>query len=445
MVRGAVCAWWEACGDIVRELTDSARDDVVMIKVAARFVTPVAADRKKQLAFKSMINSRELSDFQRLLETHASLADGKSEGCVNEHATELVLVIPFIRILGYDPEDLAEVYPQFDTAPCGGRRAPVDFAIFREARGALQPFILVEAKVLERSNSKPFGQDDVDQLLGYMGSTTATFGLLTDGNRCEWYRKPPNKGIAEQNPFLTHRIFELMHREIEWLSAISKESKTRDDLDWLAWRLSLENRIREWLASTFEDPVDPAIINKAVGLKVPAKDHAVVSEAARAVWASLQIECPPPPISSDIHLEIAQEPQLVLGDGEVLTPEKLPRAWRIGTEQWRKTDDASELVATVLSELLGCDTRRKAEKRLAQELNLNSFDSDPGERGYKKIDGFSSVYCNTGVSNVEKRKLLERIAKEVEIDPSVGHPVTQGKTIECWLPTGGSRKKRKSP
>lgn len=58
----------------------------------------------------------EHPDFGERFAQHASRVERNSGDCANERATELALVVPFIRFLGFDTEDLGEVYPQFDTA-----------------------------------------------------------------------------------------------------------------------------------------------------------------------------------------------------------------------------------------------------------------------------------------------------------------------------------------
>ena len=416
-----------------------------MIRFASCDQAPHEKRTQRRDNLKSMTQSDATSDLRRRQREHASLASKNSASCVNERTTESFLVIPFIRFLGYNPHDPNEVHPQFDTAPEGGEKAPVDFAIFRELKGEPKPFVLVEAKAFNRT----IGQDEVDQLKGYLGATTATFGLLTDGNVCHWYKRPPGKNFMDDRPFLTHSILDPSDDEIEWLSAVSNGAMERGDIERLAWRMSLENEIRKWLVLTFKTPGDPAAINKAANLGVPKRDHEIVLEAAKSVWSSMQSERPPnppPPLPppSEIELVVVQDAQVVLADGEVLAPEKTrKRAWRIGTGQWRKADDASDLVVSVLSQLLGCDLRRNDEERLAQEIGLDSFDSRPADRRYTPIGGFASLYCNTGISNSQKGKLLRRLASKIDIDPSVDTAVSRGARIECWLPTGGRRERKK--
>jgi len=59
-----------------------------------------------------------------------------------EEATKNALVMPFIRLLGYDVFDPREVVPEF-TADIGTKRGEkVDYAIMKDG----QPIILIECK-----------------------------------------------------------------------------------------------------------------------------------------------------------------------------------------------------------------------------------------------------------------------------------------------------------
>ena len=399
-----------------------------------------------------MANADIQAETMEQLEQHRRLVQENQGYADKEQQTRQLLIDPFIRnVLGYDFAKATDILTAADVTHGSSVKKEADYAIKMPVNGEPIDFLLVEAKSVKH----PLGEEEIGQLRDYVsGSPSARFGLLTDGVDYLWFKCPPKMRTMEDSPFLKHCALDEPSPETsEWLAAVSKGSSDLDGLERLALRVSLEDGILEWLRVTFANPSlkEADTLNRVANLKVAKGELTLVQEAAKSVWSRLQPKCPPPrtprpprPTSSHIDLEIALEPQLVLGDGEVLTPDKLPRAWRIGNEQWRRTNDASDLVAIVLSELLACDIRRKDEKLLARDLNLDSFDSPPEEKGFRVVVGFSSVYCNTSVSNLEKRKLLERIAQKVQIDPSVGHPVTQGKTIECWLPTGGSRAKRKT-
>lgn len=401
-------------------------------------------------------------------------ADGTLDLCDTERRTEEYLVAPLIQFLGYARDKPSQVLLQFDTAPLGAPRAPVDFALFREMKGTPQPFILVEAKVFDVSGVRPFTQDEIDQLKGYMGATAATYGLLTDGNRCNWYRKPPKKRIVEDKPFLTHRIFESTEREIEWLSAISKGTSTQEELTQLAWRLSLENGIREWLLATFDAPGDPAAINKAAELGARHRDHELVLEAAKNVWRDLlglKATPPPPPqwqpvdvpsndvtvktkpgreidpsnqpsnpsgtgaTQSGIRVETRDEDFLDIANGMRLLNRASERAWRVGGGDWRVETSGAQLTKAVLNFLLGLDARRDDEPSLATVHNsiVHSSSKPEPSSWYEKLPSFSNLYYNKNIGNKAKVDLLKAVAGRLQLDPLGGLQLETGRVAEVWL------------
>lgn len=385
----------------------------------------------------SMNQPDQLSDIRQRFKQHASQVARNSVDPANERATELAYVVPFIRLLGFNTEDLGEVYPQFDTSPPGGEKAPVDFAIFQQSRSGPLPFILVESKVFNKTSGKQFGQDDVDQLKGYMCATTATYGLLTDGNRCEWYRKPPNKNVVDDRPFLTHHIFERTDREFAWLEAVSKGSSDLRSLERLALRMSLEEPILKWLTMTFENPglKEAAALGKVVGLKVSKNELPLVQQAAKAVWARINSErlCPPPPGLN--YVEIKGE-CLDLGNGVVLDSKKLKRAWRSGGGQWNVEADATKLTNAVLSLLLSHDARRDNEVALADLHKLIEY-SETNPKGYvDKIPDFNNLYWDKNVNNDAKENLLKLVAGRLQFDPPAESPLATNATLEVWVVSG---------
>lgn len=89
-----------------------------------------------------------------------------------EEATKTSLILPFITILGYDVFDPFEVNPEF-IADIGIKKGEkVDYAILKDGN----PIILIECKHYEEDLS-PHNS----QLFRYFHTTTAKFGLLTNG------------------------------------------------------------------------------------------------------------------------------------------------------------------------------------------------------------------------------------------------------------------------
>jgi hypothetical protein len=89
-----------------------------------------------------------------------------------EEATKIALVMPFIKILGYDVFNPVEVVPEF-TADVDPRRADrVDYAIMKDGK----PIMMFECKA---ANSNLDKDEKWKQLFLYFAATEVKFAILT--------------------------------------------------------------------------------------------------------------------------------------------------------------------------------------------------------------------------------------------------------------------------
>ncbi len=109
---------------------------------------------------------------QDRLNTIRSRVLDQMEHIQTEQGTRNALINPFIRdVLGFDPEDVRDVRPEF-TADIGGKKGEkVDYAIMVDG----EPVILVEAKRVGTS----LDTERPNQLLRYFGTVkTARYGIF---------------------------------------------------------------------------------------------------------------------------------------------------------------------------------------------------------------------------------------------------------------------------
>ena len=182
--------------------------------------------------------------------------------------------------------------------------------------------------------------------------------------------------------------------------------------------------------STFVDPVDPAIINKAVGLKVPMKDHTVVVEAATSVWRELRGHRPLPPPD---HLEVVDLSDQSIDLGEDAS--KVARAWRMGNGNWQVENNAIRVAQSVLQTLLECDARRDRRDQLAGLPEIVIWNSARG-KAYKRIPGFTELCFDAYIPNHKKVQLLQTVSNAIDFSPPPDHPLSKQPRIEVWMPTG---------
>lgn len=167
------------------------------------------------------------------------------DSITTEEATKTAIVMPFFQILGYDVFNPNEFNPEF-TADVGIKKGEkVDYAILLEGN----PMILVECKSVTEKLTK-----HDSQLFRYFGTTTAKFGILTNGIEYKFYTdlEEPNK--MDSTPFFSFSIEDL--RDVHFIE-IAKFQKAKFDIDKItsnASELKYLNALKDFLKVEFETP-----------------------------------------------------------------------------------------------------------------------------------------------------------------------------------------------
>jgi hypothetical protein len=143
------------------------------------------------------VDANQLKDLVQRYET-------SKEYIQNEEAAKMGLVVPFIRLLGYDPNLPKEVRPEYAATfvQGDGKKQPdrMDYAIF-DATGA-KPLIIFETKAL--------GTDlayKSNQLARYIAQMPELhFGVITDGCHYLFYGDLENQNVMDKEPFFTFAL-----------------------------------------------------------------------------------------------------------------------------------------------------------------------------------------------------------------------------------------------
>ncbi len=130
----------------------------------------------------------------------------------NEETTKMALIVPFIRLLGYDPNDPREVRLEFcaDFAQGDGKKHQdrMDYAIFDKS--GLKLLMVIEAKPLGcklDENSK--------QLARYIGQEPILhFGILTNGCIYRFFGDLDQPNVMDKKPFFE---FSLDNPNTDWV------------------------------------------------------------------------------------------------------------------------------------------------------------------------------------------------------------------------------------
>ncbi|MYD38275.1 MAG: hypothetical protein F4W97_05615 [Chloroflexi bacterium] len=132
----------------------------------------------------------------------------------SEQATILISIQPFIRALGYDTQNLAEVQPEYTADPHSSGTERVDYVIKRDGK----PIMLIEVK----SVNTTLNQHHWKQLHSYFVSLDVEFGVLTNGLDYRFYTDTKKSNVMDEDPFLTIDLLKLDASKINTLEEFSK-------------------------------------------------------------------------------------------------------------------------------------------------------------------------------------------------------------------------------
>jgi Uncharacterized conserved protein len=164
-----------------------------------------------------------------------------------EEATKNAFVMPFIsRVLGYDVFNPLEVVPEF-TADHGTKKGEkVDYAIMKDN----EVQILIECKHV----GDPLNLKHASQLFRYFSVTNARIGVLTNGQRYDFYTDLDSPNIMDQRPFLVLDLLEVDETILPELSKLTKETFNLDSVLNSAEELKYVGALKREIGNEFKEP-----------------------------------------------------------------------------------------------------------------------------------------------------------------------------------------------
>jgi hypothetical protein len=185
-------------------------------------------------------------DFIDEIKTHAKKIPALKEKIQGEEGTKNALVMPFIRILGYDPFNPNEVNPEF-TADVGTKKGEkVDYAIIKDGK----PCILIECKPINSDLNK----EQASQLFRYFSVTPAKIGILTNGIIYQFFTDLDEKNKMDIKPFLEINLLDIKEQSIEQLKKYTKQGLNLDELHDTASELKYTREIIQIANKEFAQP-----------------------------------------------------------------------------------------------------------------------------------------------------------------------------------------------
>lgn len=186
------------------------------------------------------------------MDLEASIADLASklrqhrEILATEEAAKTTLVLPFLRALGYDIFDPAEVKPEF-TCDVGTKKGEkVDYAIC--VGGDVT--ILVECKPV----TSELSIKHASQLFRYFTATTARVALLTNGVVYQFFTDSDRPNVMDEKPFFTLNLENYRKSDLKHLAAFARVDFNVEQIVNQAGALKLHTQVLAELRKEFSQP-----------------------------------------------------------------------------------------------------------------------------------------------------------------------------------------------
>ncbi len=165
-----------------------------------------------------------------------------------EEATKTSLIMPFFSLLGYDVFNPLEFVPEY-TADVGIKKGEkVDYAIVDKKQN---PIILIEAKYCGENLDKHGGQ-----LFRYFATTSAKFGILTNGIVYKFYTDLEELNKMDTVPFLAVNLLSLKDNVIPYLQRFEKSAFNVTAVTAKANELRYNDQIKQFLLNQLIAPDD---------------------------------------------------------------------------------------------------------------------------------------------------------------------------------------------
>ena len=184
-------------------------------------------------------------DFLEEIKAFTNQIEARINVCQTEEATKMSLIVPFFQILGYDVFNPAEFCPEF-TADVGIKKGEkVDYAIMENGN----PVVLIECKWCGEKLDK-YGS----QLFRYFSTTTAKFGILTNGVNYKFYTDLEEANKMDLVPFLEIDLKNIKENQLAELRKFCKSNFDSDRIFSTAEELKYSSLIKQLLTNELDDP-----------------------------------------------------------------------------------------------------------------------------------------------------------------------------------------------
>jgi len=190
-----------------------------------------------------------VTDLGLVLDTVRERITRHQRESIGEQDTKAALIVPVLRALGWDVEDLEDVKLEYRRRPADN---PVDYALFL----LRSPRLFIEAKSL---GARIDDGKWASQILAYATVAGVEWVALTDGNEWRIYNSHATVPV-EQKLFRVVRIADPDDHAEQTLRLLAK-SQMADHLIDVLWKSDFVDRqVREVLVGLFSPEPDPSLV-----------------------------------------------------------------------------------------------------------------------------------------------------------------------------------------
>ena len=175
----------------------------------------------------------------------------KKRGITTEETTKIALILPFIKILGYDTENPSELKAEYVADVGVKKREKIDLAVCIEDDAKM----LIECKP---ANVK-LTTNHLNQLYRYFSVSDVKIAILTNGTIYQFFTDYDVPGRMDERPFLEIDLRNLNEFKIESLKLFTKENFSLEKIENHVEELKYRYAIREVLLDEIIYPSDELV------------------------------------------------------------------------------------------------------------------------------------------------------------------------------------------
>ena len=179
--------------------------------------------------------------FEDELENFSKSISIKKKGITTEETTKLSLILPFLKILGYDIENPYELKAEYSADAGIKKSEKIDLAILIDNEVKM----LIECK---SANTK-LNNNHLNQLFRYYSVSDVKIAVLTNGVVYQFFTDSKLPGKMDSTPFLEVDLRTLTDKKIESLKLFVKsnfsEEKISEHVEELKYRHEIHNALLE--------------------------------------------------------------------------------------------------------------------------------------------------------------------------------------------------------